>query len=125
MTSSAVSSPSRTGRAVALAAAGAVAWAALGALLIAGAAIPGLIIALVLIGVAATSLTIVRVVRSSPASRRTGLVVALLAPVIAMAAMTPLFALAGPLVFGIVALVLAAELVVLAVVVRGSGRRHG
>ena len=29
------------------------------------------------------------------------------------------------LVFGIVALVLAAELVVLAVVVRGSGRRHG
>ncbi|PPG63553.1 hypothetical protein C5C69_01975, partial [Rathayibacter sp. AY1C7] len=50
--------------------------------------------------------------------RRTGVVIGLLAPLLANAGLTPLAALVGPAVFGAAALVLAGELAVVAVLAR-------
>lgn len=110
-------------RTTAVSTVGALAWIALGATLLSGAAPVGVTIALVLVAVAATAFATSGAVRARPAVGRRPLVVALMTPMIALAPMTPMFRLGGALVFGIVSFVFAAELVVLAVVSLRRGRR--
>lgn len=117
-------------RTTAVSTVGALAWIALGATLLSGAApvevtaAPvGVTVALVLVAVAATAFAISGTVRARPAAGRRALVVALMTPMIALAPMTPMFRLGGALVFGIVSFVFAAELVVLAIVSLRRGRR--
>ncbi|PPG50069.1 MULTISPECIES: hypothetical protein [unclassified Rathayibacter] len=123
MSNSATTRTPVAARTTAAAAVGALAWIALGASLLGGLEVIGVTIALVLVAVAATALAIVGTVRARPAAGRGPLVVALTAPMIALAAMTPLFRLGGALVFGVVSFVFAAELAVLAVVSLRRGRR--
>ncbi|QHC72963.1 hypothetical protein [Rathayibacter sp. VKM Ac-2805] len=101
-----------------VAAGGALAWAALAALLLLGEPHPAAVLVLVLAAAAATSLSVVAVARRQPPARRTGVVIGLLAPLLANAGLTPLAALVGPAVLGAVALVLAGELAVVAVLAR-------
>ena len=98
-------------------------WAALAALLLTGAQALGLVVAVLLVAVATAVVTVVGFVRRRSHGRPDpALVVGLVSPMIALAAMTPMFALGGALVFGVFCLAVAVEMAVLAVISARSGR---
>jgi hypothetical protein len=83
------------------------------------------LLAAVLLGVLGTSFAVAAMVRARPGRNNAGLVVALVSPALATAALTPVIAAVGPEVLGIVGLVFAAELAGLAVIARRRSAGHG
>lgn len=95
----------------------AVAWLGVAAMLYADLTVVGVLVALLLVAVAATAVAVVGFVRRRSSGRPSGaLVAAMLSPAIALAAMTPVFAVAGPVVFAVFGLVAAVGNAVLVVV---------
>ncbi|OOB90909.1 hypothetical protein [Rathayibacter sp. VKM Ac-2630] len=97
---------------------GSVAWAALAVLLVVPGTSPAALLAVVIVAAAALCLAVVPFVRSRPAARRTGVLIGLLSPFLALAALTPLIAVVGPIAIAVVAAAVALELAVLAAVAR-------
>ena len=116
MTVTATRSPAAHLRPIAVV--GSVAWAVFAALLVAPGTPPVALLAAVLVAVAALCLAVVPLVRSRPATRRTGVLIGLLSPFLALAALTPLIAVVGPVAIAVVAAAVALELAVLAAVAR-------
>ncbi len=105
-------------RKIALSAAlAAFSWAALAVILFLGTDHPGIIAGALVPAVVGTVFTVVDV--AITASKRTnpgGIVTALLTPAIALAAMTPLFAVLGVVVLAYAASAFAAEFVIVAII---------
>jgi len=116
--------PHRSASEVVVPAVASVTWLAIAAMLFADVTALPLLIALLLIAVAATAIAIVGFVRRRSTGKPNGaLVVGLLSPAIALSAMTPLFAVAGAVVFAVFAVITAVETAVLAIVsFRGLNR---
>jgi hypothetical protein len=105
--------------------AGAAGWAAFGALLVAGNEAPVPLLAAVLLAVLGTSFAVAAMVRARPGRNNAGLVLAVISPALATAALTPVIAAVGPQVLGILGLVFAVELAALAMVARRRSTGHG